>query len=177
MLSTLATAEAKELTEIGSRIEGEHGKATLTTYLDEAEEGKEIAAKLEANVGFGFAQAAEIVGEEVKLNALEGKRFEIMRPEFVARYTSINFGSLPIFTQYSTTDEIQNVGNEAGRVGPAIISPGDAFRFNGTGCANAVIPAGAACVVTLTFTPTMRLVYTGYYQVAPVRVTLSGTGT
>lgn len=74
VLSTL-NAGTGEITEIGGKLEGSKGKNTLTKFFNDA--GTEIEAKLESNFGTGFLQSDEVVGEEVKTPALEGKMFEI----------------------------------------------------------------------------------------------------
>jgi hypothetical protein len=75
--SVVAALNAKEgeLTEVGAKFEGEKGKNKLTSYFNDEE--KKVEAKLEANFGVGFLQSDQVVGEEVKLKALEEKMFEV----------------------------------------------------------------------------------------------------
>jgi hypothetical protein len=70
-----AGKEGEELAEVGGKLEGSKGKNTLTKYFND--EGKEVNAFLEANFGTGFIQCDVVVGEEIKIKALEGKMFEI----------------------------------------------------------------------------------------------------
>jgi hypothetical protein len=70
------SSEASELTEIGGQLKGSGtGKPSLTTYYNV--EGKATKAKLEANFGSGFVEAAEEVEAEFKPKALESKMFVI----------------------------------------------------------------------------------------------------
>ena len=59
-------------TEIGGVLTGNGaGKPTYTTYYNDNKE--EVKAKLESNFGAGYKESAAEIGEEVKMQASEGK--------------------------------------------------------------------------------------------------------
>lgn len=76
-LASLNASSSADLTEVGGSLESDKkGKNLLTKYFNDEE--KEVECKLLSNVGGGFAQSSEAVGEEIKLKALEKKMFEIL---------------------------------------------------------------------------------------------------
>jgi hypothetical protein len=67
--------EATELTNVFGQLAGTKGKANIKTYYNTA--GTALTAKLESNVGAGFAESNQIVEGEPVLTALGSNMFRI----------------------------------------------------------------------------------------------------
>ena len=75
-VKTLPGKEAEEPTSMTEILNANgEGKPNVSIFYNEA--GTSVKAKLEANFGTGFKEAAEEVTEEVTTHALEGKMFTV----------------------------------------------------------------------------------------------------